>query len=169
MSLMKTIIVALLSMVFFVNNTNAQGTEESIHRVGLVINQDYFLKFVKPGLNQDRNYTMGAALPVFQYAKMGEKGWVYAPHRFLAKSILGKSVTNYRLADATVMLANTTFTPLYLGNLHDHESEYKRKNDRPFASLNFIGTSFGVKQDSGNELLSIGINVGAIGLSLIHI
>lgn len=166
MSHMKTIIFALLSIFFFINNTNAQGTDESIHRLGIVVNQDYFLKFVKPGLNQDRNYTMGAALPVFQYAKMGEKGWVYAPHRFLAKSILGKSAGNYKLTDATVMLANTTFTPLYLGNLHDPESEYKRKNDRPFSSLNFIGTSFGVQKDSGNELLSVEINVGAIGLDV---
>ncbi|MGM9476488.1 lipid A-modifier LpxR family protein [Pedobacter sp. GSP4] len=163
---MKNIILLLCTVLVINSVVNAQGTEDPIHRVGAILNQDYFLKFINPSLNQDRNYTMGAALPVFQYAKMGEKGWVYAPHRFLAKAIIGKSKEDYKLIDATVMLANTTFTPLYLGNLHDPESEYKRKNDRPFASLNFIGTSLGLQSESGNELLTIGINIGAIGLDV---
>ncbi|GGE58141.1 hypothetical protein GCM10011413_25720 [Pedobacter psychrotolerans] len=143
---------------------SAQESGTQIHRAGLLLDQDYFLKFIHPDLNQDRNYTMGAAL-IFQYAKMGEKGWVYAPHRFLANSILGKSNVE-GISDATVMLANTTFTPRYLGNSHDPESEYKRNNDRPFASLNFIGTSLSALSNSGNELITVGINIGAIGLNV---
>ncbi|MFD2285089.1 DUF2219 family protein [Pedobacter petrophilus] len=161
---MKNALFIFLLVIIPILRISAQESGTQIHRAGLLLDQDYFLKFINPNLNQDRNYTMGAAL-IFQHAEMGEKGWVYAPHRFLASSILGKSNVK-GISDATILLANTTFTPDYLGNLHDHESEYKRKNDRPFASLNFIGTSLSLLSNSGNELTTVGINIGAVGLNV---
>ena len=159
-----TVCFCLIPKLLLGQVINKQEIDYSIHRIGILIDQDYFLKFIRPDLNQDRNYTMGAAL-IFQHAKMGEKGWVYAPHRFLVNSILGKSNVE-GISDATILLANATFTPAYLGNLHDPESEYKRKNDRPFASLNYIGTSLSVLSNSGNGLTTVGINIGAIGLDV---
>ncbi|TKC12678.1 lipid A deacylase LpxR family protein [Pedobacter polaris] len=161
----KAIKLLILVMVLALNN-KAQVSTSDIHRVGLVVDQDYFMKFVKPSLNRDLNYTMGAALPAFQYSKMAEKGWVYAPHRFLSKIFLGKSYKNHELVDAGIFLANTTFTPDYLGNLTDPGSLYKRNNDRPFASLNFIGTSVGLANATGDGLFTLSLNVGAIGLNV---
>ena len=151
-------------MFLMVGVSLAQQPENTLHRAGLVVDQDYFLKFVKPSYATDRNYTMGAGL-IYQDKELG-KTWVFAPHRFLAKTFFGKNLKDYGICDATMMLANTTFTPEYLGNLHDPVSEFKRKNDRPFASLNIIGTSLGLQDDTGNELITLGINVGAIGLNV---
>jgi len=161
---MKNIILLLLSIVAINSGVNAQGTDERIHRAGIVVDQDYFLKFVKPSYATDRNYTMGAGF-IYQDKKFGNT-WVYAPHRFLVKKIFGINLADSSINNATIMLANTTFTPEYLGNLHDPVNEFKRKNDRPFSSLNFIGTSLGFLDQSGTELLTIGINVGAIGLNV---
>ena len=161
---MKKPFIFLFILIFCATYLNAQETEKSLHRVGIVLDQDYFLKFVKPSYVTDRNYTMGLGL-IYQDKKLG-KTWAFAPHRFLIKTISGINLTDSSINDATVMLANTTFTPEYLGNLHDPESEFKRKNDRPFASLNVIGTSLGFLDNSGNELLTFGINIGAIGLNV---
>ena len=161
---MKKHFLILFLMFFTVYGSLAQETERLLHRAGIVVDQDYFLKFVKPSYATDRNYTMGAGL-IYQDKKLG-RTWVFAPHRFLAKTIFGINVTDSSINDATIMLANTTFTPEYLGNLHDPESEFKRKNDRPFANLNVIGTSIGFLDNSGNELLTVGINIGAIGLNV---
>ncbi len=156
----------LLLVLFLAAHTKAKPQTISVHRAGFVVDQDYFMKFINPALNRDQNYTMGAALPVFQYAKMGEKGWVYAPHRFLTKVFLGKSYKTHEFVDASVFLANTTFTPAYLGNLTDPVSLYKRNNDRPFAGLNFVGTSIGLANAKGNALFTLSVNVGVIGLNV---
>jgi len=161
---MKKHFLILFLMFFTVYGSLAQETERSLHRAGIVVDQDYFLKFVKPSYATDRNYTMGAGL-IYQDKKLG-RTWVFTPHRFLAKTIFGINLTDSSINDATIMLANTTFTPEYLGNLHDPVSEFKRRNDRPFSNLNFIGSSLGFLDNSGNELLTIGINIGAIGLNV---
>lgn len=160
---MKKLTLSIL-ILFACNYVKAQAVD-SINRVGIVIDQDYFLTLFRLPGNQDRNYTMGAALPILQFPKWG-KGWAFAPHRFLSKTFLGKRFGRYGTVSASAMLANTTFTPAYLGNLHDPASEYKKSNDRPFASLNFIGTSLGISDSTGNKLLTIGINIGAIGLGV---
>ncbi|MDQ0636780.1 hypothetical protein QF042_000345 [Pedobacter sp. W3I1] len=159
---MKNLFLLLFS--FCIYGSSAQETLRPLHRAGIVVDQDYFLKFVKPSYATDKNYTMGLGL-IYQDQKLGGT-WVFAPHRFLLKKLVSKSLKDYQVYDATLMLANTTFTPEYLGNLHDPVSEFKRENDRPFASLNIIGTSFGLQDNVGNELITLGINIGAIGLNV---
>jgi len=161
---MKKHFLILFLMFFTFYGSFAQETERPLRRAGIVVDQDYFLKFVKSSDATDRNYTMGLGL-IYQDRKLN-KTWVFAPHRFLAKTLFSKILKDYDVYDATIMLANTTFTPEYLGNLHDPVSEFKRENDRPFASLNIIGTSLGLQNDTGNELITLGINVGAIGLNV---
>ncbi|MGQ7853473.1 lipid A-modifier LpxR family protein [Pedobacter sp. WC2501] len=161
---MKNIFLSLFLMLLIDNVSLAQESEKPLHRAGIVVDQDYFLKFVKPSYATDRNYTMGAGF-IYQDKKFG-KTWIYATHKFLAKTVLDIIIKDSSIYDATIMLANTTFTPEYLGNLHDPVSEFKRENDRPFASLNVISTSLGLQDDAGNELITLGINVGAIGLNV---
>jgi len=161
---MKKHFILQFILIFCATCLNAQETEKPLHRAGIVLDQDYFLKFVKPSYATDRNYTMGLGL-IYQDKKLGTS-WVFAPHRFLVKKLFGKALRDYDVYDATIMLANTTFTPEYLGNLHDPVNEFKRENDRPFASLNIIGTSLGLQDDAGNKLMTLGINVGAIGLNV---
>lgn len=161
---MKNAFLSLWLMLLIANVSMAQQYEKPLHRAGIVVDQDYFLKFVKPSYATDRNYTMGAGL-IYQDKKLGGR-WVFAPHRFLVKKLFSKTLKDYDVYDATLMLANTTFTPEYLGNLHDPVSEFKRENDRPFASLNVISTSLGLQDGAGNELITLGINVGAIGLNV---
>ncbi|MBE5317826.1 DUF2219 family protein [Pedobacter sp. MR2016-19] len=161
---MKNTFLSLFLMLLIANVSLAQEYEKPLYRAGIVVDQDYFLKFVKPSYATDRNYTMGAGF-IYQNKKLGGT-WVFAPHRFLARNVFSEYIKDYDDYDATIMLANTTFTPEYLGNLHDPVSEFKRENDRPFASLNVISTSLGLQNDTGNELITLGINVGVIGLNV---
>lgn len=161
---MKNTFLSLWLMLLIAHVSMAQEYEKPLHRAGIVVDQDYFLKFVKPSYATDRNYTMGAGL-IYQDKKLGGR-WVFAPHRFLVKKLFSKTLKDYDVYDATLMLANTTFTPEYLGNLHDPVSEFKRENDRPFASLNVISASLGLQDGAGNKLITVGINVGAIGLNV---
>ncbi|WP_406824667.1 lipid A-modifier LpxR family protein [Pedobacter sp. KACC 23697] len=162
LSLMRSLKILILFVTYSVA-LHAQTINPNT-RVGIVLDQDYFLKFVKPSYATDRNYTMGLGL-IYQDKGLGGS-WFFAPHRFIAKNLFSKILKDYDVYDASIMLANTTFTPEYLGNLHDPVHEFKRENDRPFASLNVIGTSLGLQDNSGNELITLGINVGAIGLNV---
>jgi Uncharacterized protein conserved in bacteria (DUF2219) len=161
---MKNTLLSIFLMLLVAKASFSQESEKPLHRAGIVVDQDYFLKFVKPSYATDRNYTMGLGL-IYQDKRLGGS-WVFAPHRFIAKTLFGKMLKDYYVYDAAIMLANTTFTPEYLGNLHDPVHEFKRKNDRPFASLNIIGTGLGLQDDGGNESMTLGINVGAIGLNV---
>ncbi|SDG04434.1 hypothetical protein SAMN05421827_10325 [Pedobacter terrae] len=161
---MKNTLLLFFLMLLISKASFSQETEKPLHRAGIVVDQDYFLKFVKPSYATDRNYTMGLGL-IYQDKGLGGS-WVFTPHRFIVKKLFGKMLKDYDVYDATIMLANTTFTPEYLGNLHDPVHEFKRENDRPFASLNVIGTSLGSQDNAGNELMTLGINVGAIGLNV---
>nr|WP_315417434.1 lipid A-modifier LpxR family protein [uncultured Pedobacter sp.] len=158
------ILLCMLPILSVGQEIDTANTIRSIHRIGFVTDQDFFLSLIRLP-NEDRNYTMGVGLPFYQSVEMADK-WYFAPQRTLAAVILGKRANQYGYVNANIMLANTTFTPQYLGNLHDPEHEYQRENDRPFVSLNFITSNLMLLKDNGNTTLTIGMNVGAIGLNV---
>lgn len=152
---MKTIaltaLLLLLSLFLLPFIAVAQEDVPAPRRIGLMIEQDGVLG----KLNNDQNYTMGLGI----YFPQNDIG------KFILKGInlFRKDGKKYNFIQNSMGIANSTFTPEYLGNNKIDSLDFML-NDRPFAGINYLSTvlTYG-NDDTGNSFSTFGFNLGVIG------
>lgn len=134
----------------------AQSPEAPPSRWGLVIEQDSFLDALGLSGNEDRNYTMGIGI-IGPWQKLGKAPLI------LVNKLVRDNDKKYILNNGAFIIANSTFTPEYLGN-NKTDSLFWMVNDRPFANINYFGGNFTISRpDAFNAFTRIGFNIGIMG------
>lgn len=147
---MKSILRLSLLLTFLYLNAAAQEVPAP-RRIGFMFEQDALVG----KLNNDQNYTMGLGI----YFPQNDVG------KFILKGInlFRKDGEKYEFIQNSMGIANSTFTPEYLGN-NKTDSLAFMINDRPFAAINYLSTVLTYENDpTGNSFHTFGFNLGIIG------
>lgn len=100
------------------------------------IDQDWFLDFMIPGTNEDRNYTQGTAFTYTKY-DLGE-AVLFLPLNLFHRLLFRGSIKDHIVKQpASVSLGVTAFTPRKLA-----DSLNPVIGDRPFANVVFLRTAY---------------------------